>query len=218
MKIFNQISTLFIFSILLFSSCKTESKSEEEHKSSNLVSKEHKIDDSRPDNAITYKEMASMFHQYDIGQKPILDAYRKDFSGDKEDVASISHFYEIKQLKQYIAYLERLSKEKDIELTGIRIFSAAYPKDYKPEKGINGRHSLILMPTANIKGKNVAYEPLYSKKGNPIPFTEFLDKFSSKETKQVMRASFLSFLTQQDDNDDDLLSSGANRAKVYPPE
>ena len=50
-------------------------------------------------------------------------------------------------------------------------------------------------------------------KEKPIPFTKFLDQFSSKETKQVVRASFLPFIGAQED----LKSSGANRVKPTPP-
>ncbi len=157
--------------------------------------------------------MASMFHQYDIGQKPVLDQYRKELTGNAKEIESVSHYYDINQLKQYIAYIERLSKEKDITLTGVRIFSAAYPNDYS-DKLLRGRQTLIFMPTADTKEKkNVAYEPLYSNKGEAIPFTKFLDQFSSKETQQVVRASFLPFIGGQED----FKSSGANRLKPTPP-
>lgn len=195
---FYQIFFLALFII----SCKSET-----------ISQVTEVDSSRPSNTITYKEMASMFHQYDVGQKPVLDKYRKELTGDANEIESISHFYDINQLKQYIAYVERLSKEKDIELTGVRIFTAAYPEDY-PEEILRGRQTLIFMPTADTKEKkNVAYEPLYSNKGEAIPFTKFLDQFSSKETKQVVRASFLPFIGAQED----LKSSGANRLKPTPP-
>ncbi|MDN3618557.1 hypothetical protein QWY81_03690 [Polaribacter undariae] len=180
---------------------------------SEAISQVAEVDSSRPSNTITYKEMASMFHQYDVGQKPVLDKYRKELTGDANEIESISHFYDINQLKQYIAYVERLSKEKDIKLTGIRIFSASYPKDY-PEELLRGRQTLIFMPTADTKEKkNVAYEPLYSNKGEAIPFTKFLDQFSSKETKNVARASFLPFIGANED----LKSSGANKLKPTPP-
>ncbi|WP_158839261.1 hypothetical protein [Polaribacter sp. L3A8] len=197
----NFFSVLFL-SLFIFS-CQTE-----------VESKEPKVDDSRPSNTITYKEMASMFHQYDVGQKPVLDQYRKEFTGDAKDATeSISHFYELNQLKQYIAYLEKLSNEKNIKLTGIRIFSAAYPKDHSDEL-LRGRQTLIFMPTADTdKSKNVAFEPLYSKEGQAVPFTEFLHQFSSDETKNVVRASFLPFMSAKADFN----SSGANRLSVMPP-
>ncbi|MCL7762425.1 hypothetical protein MPF19_03290 [Polaribacter sp. Z014] len=207
MKTLFKFSQIFILSILLFS-CESE---KQDNEGDGNASEE--INDSRPSNAITYKEMADMFHQYDVGQKPVLDKYRQEFTNDATEIESISHFYEINQLKQYIAYVERLSKEKNITLTGIRIFSASYPKDYSDER-LRGRQTLIFMPTADTKEKkNVAYEPLYSKNGEAIPFTKFLDEYSSDETKNVIRASFLSFIGVKED----LNSSGANRLLVTPP-
>ncbi|KGL58978.1 hypothetical protein [Polaribacter sp. Hel1_85] len=175
--------------------------------------RDHEINDSRPSNAITYQEMADMFHQYDVGQKKVLDKYRADLTKNPNDaIETISHFYELDDLKQYIAYLEKLSKEKEIKLTGIRIFSAAYPKEHS-DKSLRGRQTLVFMPTAKIGDSNgVAFEPLYSKKGNPIPFTKFLHQFSSKETRQVVRASFLPSLSPPDFN-----SSGANKLDPTPP-
>ncbi|ARV16135.1 hypothetical protein [Polaribacter sp. SA4-12] len=199
---YNFFSILFI-SLFIFS-CKTECNHED-----------HKINDSRPSNAISYQEMASMFNQYDIGQKKVLDKYRGEFTKDPKDaIESISHFYELNDLKQYIAYLEKLSKEKEIKLTGIRIFSAAYPREHS-DRSLRGRHTLVFMPTAKIGDKyDVAFEPLYSEKGQPIQFTEFLDKYSGKETKQVNRASFIPFMNTQVKL---LLSSGANRLDPTPP-
>ena len=196
---------LFIFSFLLFGliSCNNE-----------CSHKEKKVNDSRPDQAITYKEMASMFNAYDTGQKGVLNKYRKKLTQGKDTVESISHFYDLQDLKQYIAYLEKISKKKNIELTGLRIFSAAYPNNHHQEE-LRGRHTLVFMPTAKIdNNRGVAFEPLYSEDNNPIRFTEFLHKYSSKETKQVVRASFLTFKTSQDDF---LLSSGANKLKPSPP-
>jgi hypothetical protein len=199
---YNFFSILFI-SLFIFS-CKTECNHED-----------HKINDSRPSNAITYQEMAGMFNQYDNGQKLILDKNRAAFTKDPNDtVESISHFYELNDLKQYIAYLEKISKEKEIKLTGLRIFSAAYPKNHS-DKLLRGRQTLVFMPTAKIGDNNgVAFEPLYSKKNQPIKFTEFLNKFTSKETKQVNRATIIPFINTQDEL---LLSSGANRLRVSPP-
>ena len=198
-SITQKILLLLCFTIAL-SACNTEN------------SKCEQVDNSRPSNAITYKEMASMFSEYDNGQKKVLDTYRKELIGAKDSVESVSHFYEIKQLKQYIAYLERISKEKDIELTGVRIFSAAYPKNHANRK-LRGRQTLVFMPTAEINGyKGVAFEPLYSEKGKPVKFTQFLNKFSSEESKKIMRASL--FYTQKND---DLESSGTNKLDPTPP-
>lgn len=193
----------FALSIFFFS-CKSECKHESVE-----------VNDSRPSNAITYKEMANMFNQYDNGQKLVLDKYRAEYTKDPKDtIESFSQFYDLDQLKQYIAYIEKLSKEKEITLTGVRIFSAAYPNDYTV-KEYRGRQTLVFMPTAKIGDNNdVAFEPLYSEIGKPVMFTEFLHKFSSRETKQVVRASFSPFLNSMQE---DLESSGANRMRPHPP-
>ncbi|AQS94179.1 hypothetical protein BXQ17_08940 [Polaribacter sp. BM10] len=203
---------LFCLSItIVLMSCNNEKKQKKEivHHAEAIVNSK------RPSNAITYKEMASMFHEYDTGQKIVLDKYRENYTGDSNDaVETVSHFYEINQLKQYISYLERISKEKNIKLTGVRIFSAAYPEKHR-DASKRGRQTLIFMPTAKIGNNNgVAFEPLYSEKGTPIKFTEFLNKFSSEETKKVMRASFLPALNLLQD---DLKSSGTNRLEHTPP-
>ena len=203
MKIVHQFFSILFISLFIFS-CKTECDHQE-----------HKINDSRPSNAISYQEMAGMFHQYDIGQKKVLDKYRAAFTKDPNDaIESVSHFYELNDLKQYIAYLEKISKEKEITLTGLRIFSAAYPREHS-DKSLRGRQTLVFMPTAKIGDKyDVAFEPLYSEKGQAIKFTKFLNKFSGKETKQVNRAAFIPFINIQTEL---LPSSGANKLKPIPP-
>ncbi|QOD60158.1 hypothetical protein H9I45_12515 [Polaribacter haliotis] len=164
----------------------------------------------RPSTALTYQEMASMFEEYDNNQKKVLDE-------NAGGVETISMHYTIEQLKQYIAYIERLSKEKDIPLEGIRIFSAAYPANYKDEK-LQKKQTLILSPTTTIKGKkNVAYEPLYSDNGNPVAMQEFLNKFTNENTRKVSRASILPNIFARLSPPQDLESSSANRSNVYPP-
>jgi hypothetical protein len=199
---YNFFSILFI-SLFIFS-CKTECNHQDQ-----------KINDSRPSNAISYQEMAGMFHQYDTGQKKVLDKYRAAFTKDPKDaIESVSHFYELNDLKQYIAYLEKISKEKEITLTGLRIFSAAYPREHS-DKSLRGRQTLVFMPTTKIGDKNnVAFEPLYSENNNPIKFTEFLHKFSSKETQSVSRASIIPFFQG---GIEDMDSSGTNRLEINPP-
>jgi len=199
---------IFLSVTITWTSC---DKVEKEMNSKN----EMMISSARPSNAITYKEMASMFHEYDTGQKIVLDKYRENYTGDSNDATeTISHFYELNQLKQYIKYLEKISKEKEITLTGLRIFSAAYPKNYS-DKSLRGRHTLVFMPTTKIGDKNnVAFEPLYSKNNDPIKFTKFLHKFSSKETQSVTRASIIPFFQG---GLEDMDSSGTNRLEINPP-
>lgn len=166
----------------------------------------------RPKQAITYKEMASMFKEYDNGQKKVLDEYITKKSDGKQKVATISEFFSIDELKQYIAYIEKLSKEKDIKLTGVKIFTAAYPSDYDI-KAYQNRVSFILMPTTDIGGKkNVAYEPLKSSKGKPVPMQNVLNMYTDETTKKVDRASMFTLRFMQDDDE----SSALNRGALHP--
>ncbi|WP_334055922.1 hypothetical protein [Polaribacter sp. P097] len=189
-------------------SCKTDIKSvDSQSKEDNCYP-----NNDRPSQAITYPEMASMFKEYDNGQKIVLDEYIAKKTKGRDSIATISQFFSIDELKQYIAYIEKLSEEKEIALTGVKIFTAAYPSDYKIEEYQN-RVSFILMPTANIGDqKNVAYEPLKSGKGKPVSMQSILNKYADETTRNINRASVFSINLRQDEP-----SSGLNRGTVFPP-
>ncbi|SDS37603.1 hypothetical protein SAMN05216503_2866 [Polaribacter sp. KT25b] len=195
-----RLLTFFVLSILFFS-CKSELKHEE-----------HIQNSERPVQAISYTEMASMFKEYDNGQRIVLNEYITKKSKGKDSVATISQFFSLSEIKQYIAYIERLSKEKDIDLTGIRIFTSAYPSDYKIKEYQN-RMCFILAPTTNIGDqKNIAYEPLKSGKSKPVAMKSILDKYADETTRNVNRASLFSLKLALRDS-----SSALNRGEVNPP-
>jgi hypothetical protein len=194
----------FLALSILFFSCKSELKNDDPIK---------EIQNSeRPVQAITYPEMASMFKEYDNGQRIVLDEYITKKSEGKDTIETISQFYSLSEIKQYIAYIERLSKEKEIDLTGIRIFSSAYPSDYKIKEYQN-RMCFILAPTANIGDqKNIAYEPLQSGMSKPVPMMSILNKYADETTRTVNRASLISFKIVPNDS-----SSALNRGPIGPP-
>lgn len=193
---------VFILFTFLIISCQNE-------KPSDCLEKENS---KRPAQAINYEEAASMFKTYDNGQKKVLDEYIIKRSRGKDSVSTVSIFFEIDELKQYIAYIERLSKEKEIELTGIRIFNAAYPADYEKEEYQN-RTTTILFPTTNIGDKkNIAYEPLESGIKKPISMQSILKHYMNNKVEEVNEASFL-FNLQGGGRK----SSGLNRGVGAPP-
>lgn len=212
MKIIFKTIYLLIVSMLVLSSCKKEDRN---NIKTNLQVKatNNSISNERPSQAITYQEMASMFKEYDNGQKLVLDNYIAKKTNKKQTIATISQFFSLSELKQYIAYVEKLSKEKEIDLTGIRIFTSAYPSDYEKEEYRN-RISFILAPTTNIGDKNnIAYEPLKSGIKKPVSMQSILNKYADETTKKVNRASVFSLnLTQQAE-----LSSALNRGEINPP-
>lgn len=205
----NKLLTLLFLSVLLFS-CKTETK-QPEIKSNGT----EKVDEScypnskKPSQIITYEEMDDMLTTFDNGPKKELDKYLKKVSGGKRSVSTVYNWYNIDDLKQYIAYIERISKEKDIPLTGFRIYPSTYPKNYK-YKELRNVQTLIFTPTTKIGDKeDVAFEPLYSEKGKPAEIQQFLNKVRAKK---VNTASMLNLKMQHG-----LESSSANRMTPTPP-
>ena len=207
MKLIVKKVCLFFVVIFFISSCKTkENKCNHEIEKINCYP-----NNDKPSNVITYKEMAEMFTQYQGNQGALLDEYvtkkLKIKHGETE-----SNWFPIADLKQYIAYVEKLSKEKEIELTGIRIFSAAYPKNHSDELK-RSRQTIILAPTTIIGNKdNVAFEPLKSSIGKPMPMLTYLEKF--KKVRTIKKASSLSNIIFQERDE---FSSAANRSHLSPP-
>ncbi len=197
---------LFLFSILI-TSCKKEIIKESDNEDRSCYP-----NSERPIQAISYQEMAAMFKEYDNGPRNVLNDYRTKITKGKDSVATISMFFKLSELKQYIAYIERLSEEKEIDLTGVRIFTSAYPSDYE-KKELQSRITYMLAPTTNIgDAKNIAYEPLKSGVKNPVSMKSILDKYADETTKNVNRASFLPFNMRQSDR-----SSALNRGNNHPP-
>ncbi len=171
----------------------------------------------RPSQALTYKEVASMLDHYDNTKLGIL---KKTTAKGGEDTRE--NFYPLEDLKAYIAYIEKLAKDKKIKLTGINIISAAYSKDSN-DANKHGYQTLIFMPATTLKdGKErVSFDPLHSENGKPRLFAEILfSKFNysyrgyqSNTTRTYMKSASLANTT----DGDDMESSAANRTHISPP-
>ncbi|WP_439130264.1 hypothetical protein [Polaribacter sp.] len=199
----SQFNTLFFLCSLaiLMYSCKTEC----EHAKDVSCYPNH----SKPAQIITYEEMADMMDAYEKGAKKELNKYIKKESKGKDSVSTVYNWYKLEDLKQYIAYIERISKEKDIPVTGFRIYPTQYSKKYK-KKELRNRNTIIFTPTTTIDGKDdAAFEPLYSTKGKPVGITQYLEKVKAKK---VNKASMLNLNFQNG-----LESSSANRMQPTPP-
>jgi len=196
---------IFLSALLLLTySCKTECSHTEN------VDESCYPNSKKPAQVITYNEMADMMDAYDLGAKKVLNEYIKKNLDDKDTVSTDYNWYKLDDLKQYIAYIERISKEKDIPVTGFRIYPTQYPENYS-DKDLRFRNTLIFTPTTTIKGKHdVAFEPLYSEKGKPVEISKFLEQVRAKN---VQKSGLLSFSTTIQD----LESSSANRMQTVPP-
>jgi hypothetical protein len=202
---YKSIKLLFILSISFFIfSCKTEcDHKENEYKSCYPNNK-------KPSQIITYQEMADMMDAYENGAKKELNNYLKKELGEKDSISTNYNWYKLEDLKQYIAYIERISKEKNIPVTGFRIYPTQYPKNYS-KKELRFRNTIIFTPTTRIAGKDdVAFEPLYSEKGKPVEITKFLKQARAKKSDEA--AIFPLSLNSQH-----LESSSVNRIMINPP-
>jgi len=228
MKSITKLVLTFVFSFSLFiGGCNSNVKKEQ--KKDDVVQqkqqKKQKEDEfcyefeGRPGVAIKYSEMIAMLRQYDNKKKEALT----QANGGKEDTRV--HFFNIEDLKAYLAYVEKLSQNNDITLTGINIIAAAYPEDYA-EKEKRNHQTLIFMPTTEIRGKiDVSFDPIYSKPGKPKPLAEILHKLKYKDqwvygkpfakmSAPVDEASMFSLFDEQSLDDD---SAAANRLRPSPP-
>ena len=199
---------LFLVSLsLTIVSCKTECN----HAETAADKTSCYPNNTKPPQVITYEEMTDMMDAYDKGAKKEMDKYIKKESGGKDTISTDYNWYKLEDLKQYIAYIEKISKEKEIPVTGFRIYPTQYPKKYSDKK-LRNRSTLIFTPTTTIGGKHdVAFEPLYSEKGKPVEVTKFLEQARAKKVYEG--AVFpLSLRTQ-----DGLESSSANRIRTIPP-
>lgn len=197
---------LFIFCVLFFLfSCSKNSKNQQ----TILSDTNCYPNDTRPSQAITYEEMAVMMEAFDNGAKKVLDAYTKEVTNGKDSISTVYNWYKLEDLKQYIAYIEKISKEKNIPVTGFRIYPSEYPKNAS-NQNVSGRQTLIFTPTTSVNGKDdVAFEPLYSENGKPVLISEFLEKARKHRLKNG------NFLKSMDTTS--IQSSSANRITPVPP-
>lgn len=199
-----RLTKLFFLSVLFLSySCKTECNHTDN------VNESCYPNNTKPPQIITYEEMADMMDTFDNGPKKELNKYLKKVTNGKDSVSTVYNWYKLDDLKQYIAYIEKISKEKDIPVTGFRIYPSTYPKNYK-DKELRNLQTLFFTPTTKIGDKDdVAFEPLYSKKGEPAEIQQFLDQVRAKK---VNTAGMLNLGLQGG-----LESSSANRITPTPP-
>ena len=194
MKITNLLNkSLFVLIIFIsFTSCKP--------KTSNSVDETIIVDDSRPEQSISYKEMAVMLAQYKATREPIL----KNGLGFED---THTNWVQIDSLKKYLAYVEKLSHDSGVEITGINILSAAYPNNstFGDEKNYQ---TLILNPTTTKDGNpRVSFDPLYSKDGVPAYLSDLLLPYLSA----IDSTSYSKM------NLEDTPSSAMNKLDTSPP-
>lgn len=203
-----------VLALAMVASAVTFVACQKEEDTLNTVSVEGKA--AKPWNMISYKEMISMLEHYDKTRKPVLE----EALGFED--TRINH-YSIETLENYIKYVKQLSKEKGIKLTGINFVSGAYPKDSK--EGVPNYQNIMLMPTTNINGKNVSYDPVQSTGKKIVTMKEMFTSFGynwvydSKEDYEkrnvVSKKVKDNFIKRK--NLEDLESGVSNKTHLSPP-
>lgn len=157
------------------------------------------------DKDLTYKKIVSMLAQYNTQTAGVLQA-----SIGKQDVTN--SYMSLDKFKSYLTYVESLSNEKNIPLTGFNVVFGAYPQDYnlKPEQ--RNYMSILLMPVTSIKGENVMFDPLHSEIENPMLTVDMLAKYGYHFDASL--EDRLKFVPTRFSDDP---SSSGNRANTTPP-
>ena len=199
MKNFFKITFITCTFIFVFYSCKSECNHETVDNKESCYP-----NNTKPSQIITYNEMVDMIDTFDNGAKKELNKYLKKVSKGKDSISTIYSWYKLEDLKQYIAYIEKISKEKNIPVTGFRIYPVTYPDKYKITE-LQNRQTLIFTPTTSLNGRDdVAFEPLYSKDKEPIEIDFFLNKIRNSKLNRSLDTKGLE-------------SSSANRIQPTPP-
>ena len=134
----------------------------------------------RPTNAITLEHYKTYTNLYKEQRLKDFNAKHPEFPmGDTQKV-----WFSIDAMKDYIAYVEAVSAEKGIAVTGISFHYGVYPKT--EEYGIYGGYqTLVMTPTTTINGKNEDFEPLQSTYGNAKPFSEAIKNPNAKNEQCI---------------------------------
>ena len=167
--------------------------------------------DGRPEQSISYKEMAVMLTQYKATREGVLKA-----ALGFEDTREV--WFQIDSLKKYLAYVEKLSNESGVEITGFNFISAAYPNKevYGKEKNYQ---TLILNPTTT-KGNNprVSFDPLHSTSGNPAFVSDLLLPYLSEiDSATYRKKDIKKYIINLMEDTEDTESSAFNRGIGDPP-
>ncbi|WP_064966686.1 hypothetical protein [Tenacibaculum ovolyticum] len=156
----NKFLVVATLATMIFTSCSQDSLDE--------ASKEVDAKVSRPYNALNYKELVPMLEHYDETRKSVLEKAL----GHEDTRMS---YFSIETIENYLAYVKTLSKEKGIRITGINFVSASYPEN--TTHGVPNYQTIVFMPTTEINGKNINFDPVQSSEGNVVTVKQMLGSY-----------------------------------------
>lgn len=134
----------------------------------------------KPKGTISLDRAHEMYQAYQARYNAMTE-----FRKGKEDARYGWHSLEF--YKNYIAYLEYESKQKNIEISGLRLYYVAYPDDERSGKQ-RDYQTYIFVPTYYDKesDSHVAFDPAYvDDNGKPVPVHDIITKGTNKRTGKV---------------------------------
>lgn len=165
-----KISSLFLILILL-SACSKENPKEQ-----NEPESKSKVESKEPTNLISLNKA-----------KEQLDNYNEAHPLEVGSEYAVRTWISIEELKAYIAYVEKESEKKGIEVSGIDFIHTQY-KEAKPGSPNPNNEiynlTLMLAPTYAKENMNVAFDPIYSEKGKPKDLKILLEEIKSDTINQ----------------------------------
>ncbi len=160
MKTIRIMLVVLAISAITFVACQKEETPLDANTETGLVQK--------PWNMISYKGIIERLEHYDKTRKPVLEQ-----ALGFEDTRI--NYYSIETIENYINYVKQLSKEKGIEFTGINFVSGAYPED--ANYGTPKYQHIMFMPTTEIDGKQIGFDPVQSSKEKVVTIKEMLASY-----------------------------------------
>lgn len=153
--------TLFLVFILMVSCSKSIEKEEVENQSVLKPATE-----TTPKNLITIAEA-----------KEKIENFNKSHPDELGEEYAMRTWISLEELKAYIQFIESESAKKDIPVSGIDFiysqYESAEPGSKNPDNK-NYKLTLMMAPTYEDSGKNIAFDPIYSTDGIPKDLSELL--------------------------------------------
>ncbi len=133
----------------------------------------------KPDETITLEMARAMYHEYNERHKVLSEL--------KHDEEARYGWHSFSFYKNYIAYLEQEAAKHGYQISGIRMYYAAYPNT-PPYKDKAGQQTYFFVPTYfNEKHKkHVAFDPLHiGPDGTPMDIHSYLTQNRRNKKKSM---------------------------------
>lgn len=164
-----KLAVTFLILLMIIGCTKENPKEKNPEKSKTSLSNEETM--MAPGNLISLEKA-----------KEQLDNYNEAHPLEVGSEYAVRTWISIEELKSYIAYIEKESAEKGIELSGIDFIHTQYKKAKPGSPNPNNADydkTLMLAPTYAKGNSNVAFDPIYSENGNPKDLKILLDEIKT---------------------------------------